>query len=121
MRIRRIIYLALVAFLIIFLFSIDNNLSGLRSPMPINLQMTDIVEEFQDLPGTEDSKYNSLYFPQDFSGQAGDIFYGVRDKKVYKYKLETVEDKSGVSLLYEYQEIYDNISLPQDKFQIFDL
>ncbi|HZJ83988.1 MAG TPA: hypothetical protein VFD02_00410 [Syntrophomonadaceae bacterium] len=121
MRIRRIIYLALVAFLLIFLFNMDNNLFGSRTPMPIGIRTSDIVKEFQDLPSTVDSDLKSLYFPKDFSGQAGDVFYLVVEEKVYKYKIEILEGESSVDLVYELKDTYDSIALPQDKFKIFGL
>lgn len=89
--------------------------------MPIGIKASDIVEEFKDLSNTADNDLKRLYFPKDFSGQAGDVFYLVVEEQIYKYKIEVAEGKSSLDLVYELKDTYDSIVLPTDKFKIFDL
>lgn len=122
MNIRRIIYLAIIAFLIIYLFSFSDNNSKPQYSIPPKLETADIIASFK---GSEEVSSihggKRLYFPTEFTGQAGEVFYLVVDKKNYKYKLELVENADKPILTYEFKESYDNYILPEAKFSIYDL
>ncbi len=126
MRYRRIIYLALGAFLIIYLFN-NNNLLDLAPSKPATIKVADIIKDFGDLsdnpeltsPVKNENGDKYLYVPLDYTGQAGEVFYLVADDAIYKYKIELPADSQSIS--YSLKDTFNNIVLPETKFTVYDL
>lgn len=122
MRLRRILYLALAAFLILYLF---NNV--FREPSLstlVTIGVDDIISDFADLtdnpelPATINGSEKYLYVPKDFTGVSGQVFYLVIDD-IYQYKIESGEDKEKLN--YNLKNTFNNIRLPEDRFNIYEI
>ncbi|HZK42670.1 MAG TPA: hypothetical protein VFC73_00065 [Syntrophomonadaceae bacterium] len=126
MRYRRIIYLAIVAFLIIYLFNYNDS-SSLEdiSLQPENIEIAALIDDFKDLSDNDELPLEvitadyprNLYIPHDFTGQSGELFYLSIDNSIYKYKIELLEDNDKASFVYILKDVFENITLPESKFK----
>lgn len=122
--------MAVAAFLILYIFNSVNDSTVNLNKLPDPINVGTIIEDFKDLSDNgelprEAAQYEGgkrLYVPLDYTGQSGEVFYLLIDSDIYMYKIEA-EDKGSKKdvLIYELNDIFVNIALPESKFKIYEI
>lgn len=122
MKIRRIIYLAMLAFVFIYVVNFYGKDFNDFQAIPLPLEISEIMSDFVYPEEIEESSLaKQLYFPRNFTGNAGEVFYLVTDDYIYKYKLLLLVTGKKETTTYLLHDKYENLVLPADKFDIYDL
>ncbi len=123
MNYRRILYIAFIVFIAVFLFR--------------NLENNNIVDkQIQSIPRAsvmdsilDDSELNqdtqTIYFPLHYKGTAGEVFYISTENDggpiTYKYRIEEIEAEAVNELEFKLEQTWEGIKMPADKFDAYRL
>ncbi|NLO21919.1 MAG: hypothetical protein GX119_07945 [Syntrophomonadaceae bacterium] len=121
MNYRRIIYIALIMFILIWLWQ---NMSWDHSQEEMAIMPKDRVME-QMAAHYEEQDRLIIYFPRDYRGMAEEVFYLTvyQGSEIYtdKYRIESLEKESNPQLELSWEDSWKNIQLPVNKFEAYSL
>lgn len=129
MRYRRIIYISVAAFLILYIFNSINDSTVNYNKLPAPISIDTIIEDFEDLSDNSElpsevvnyQGTKNLYLPLEYTGQSGEVFYLVMASDIYMYKIEALSKDDKDVLVYKLKDVFVNITLPEYKFNIYEI
>ncbi len=121
MNYRRILYIAFVMFILIWCWQ---NLSPDDKREEIATMPKEIVMEQMAAQYDKQDRL-IIYFPKDYRGMAGEVFYLTvyQGSQLYteKYRVVSQDPESDPTLDLSREESWENIQLPINKFQVYSL
>lgn len=120
MNYRRILYIAFIMFILIWLWqNVSEDEKVEMAIMPKDRVMEQMAAHY------EEQDRLIIYFPRDYRGMAGEVFYLTvyRESEFYtdKYRIENIERESDTQLELIREESWENIQLPENKFEVYSL
>lgn len=122
MNYRRILYIAFIVFVALFLFRTLEDDNGIDKQQQY-LTKVSVMESILDSELNQDT--TSIYFPLNYNGYNGEVFYVCAENMngpiTYKYRIEEIGDKEIKELQFKLEQTWEGIKIPADKFNAYHI
>lgn len=120
MNYRRILYIAFIMFIVIWLWQNLMQDSLVEQKVVSSHRVLEVILAESD---PEDVK--TIYFPPDYQGLPGEVFYltTLKDNEYItdKYRIVTAESGSDDEREWKIEQSWRNTHLPADRFEVYHL